>query len=305
MKKIYLLLALIFMCTGLSFACEICGCGVGNFYMGMLPNFKSKFIGVRYSYMHYQTELASDKTQFSNDFYKTTEIWGGWNIGNRWQVLAFVPYRFNKKISDDGVKETNGLGDITLLANYKLLHTRKVNESNRATEQQLWVGGGLQLPTGAYHVDMSDPDANIGEANSQPGTGSVGVLFNSMYNISFNRLGINASANYRINTVNPDQYRFGNKIAINGLAYYRIRLGGGIVVSPNLGLLYEHAAANEFAGNAVDQTGGYLLNASAGVEINFNKITVGFNTQMPVSQNFAEGQTVSKNRGILHVSFAL
>ncbi len=132
MKKIFLLYCFLSISfTGL-FACEICGCGTGNFYMGLLPNFKSKFIGIRYSYLHYQTQLAADNTQFSNDYYKTTEIWSGWNIGNKWQVLAFIPYRFNKKISDDGVKETNGLGDISLLANYQLLHTRKTNVLNNS-----------------------------------------------------------------------------------------------------------------------------------------------------------------------------
>jgi hypothetical protein len=52
-------------------ACEICGCGVGNFYLGMLPNFKNKFVGVRYQFMQYKTRLKTDESQYSNDYYKT------------------------------------------------------------------------------------------------------------------------------------------------------------------------------------------------------------------------------------------
>ena len=53
------------------------------------------------------------------------------------------------------------------------------------------------------------------------------------------------------------------------------------------------------------QTGGYLALASAGVEVTKGKITVGGNLQVPVTQNFANGQTNSKLRGMLHITFAL
>ena len=303
MKKLYILSLLIFFTTG-SFACEICGCGVGNFYMGLLPNFKTRFIGIRYSYLHYATQLNNDPSQFSNDFYRTAEIWGGWNIGNRWQLMGFIPYRFSKKNSDDGTKNIDGLGDITILANYSLLHSRKTTAANKTIEQQLWIGGGIKVATGAYHVDLTAPDANIGDANSQLGTGSTDFLINAMYNISINKFGINTTISYKVNTGNQDRYQFGNRVTVNSLGYYRIRFKG-MAVSPNLGLLYEHAGINHYAKDVVDQTGGYLLNASGGVEVNFNKITVGVNTQIPVTQNFAEGQTASKLRGNMHISFAL
>lgn len=304
MKKIFATSVFVFVCLTASFACEICGCGVGNFYMGLLPNFKSKFIGVRYSYLHYYSEMAKDPGQYSNDFYKTTEIWGGWNIGNRWQMLAFVPFRSNKKISDDGTKKSEGVGDISLLANYQILHARKINASTKTIDQQLWIGGGVKLATGFYHVDLSNPDTNIGDANSQSGTGSTDLLLDAMYQLTVQKLGFNTTVNYKVNTINAEQYRFGNRFSVNSLVFYRIRFAG-MGISPNAGLLYENSAANQYQHAPVDQSGGYLLNASTGIEINFNKITMGANTQLPISQNFAEGQTRSKIRGVLHISFAL
>src|SRR6476659_8437637 len=104
MKRILLTIVMSFTLFSLS-ACEICGCGVGNFYLGLLPNFKSKFFGIRYQYMHYHTQIMADATQFSNDYYKTVELWTGFNVGKNWQVLAFIPYRINKQISDDGIKK--------------------------------------------------------------------------------------------------------------------------------------------------------------------------------------------------------
>ncbi|CAN5423136.1 hypothetical protein BH10BAC3_BH10BAC3_18740 [soil metagenome] len=86
--------------------------------MGMLPNFENKFVGLRYQYLKYHNEITSDKSQFSNDTYQTVELWTGWNIGKRWRMMAFVPYQINKQSSDDGIKQANGLGDITVLCNF-------------------------------------------------------------------------------------------------------------------------------------------------------------------------------------------
>ncbi len=304
MKKLFFISIVLFVFITNSFACEICGCGVGNFYLGILPAFKTKFIGVRYSYQHYYSEMATDHSQFSNDFYKTAEIWGGWNLGNRWQLMVFVPYRFNKKTSDDGVKETNGLGDITLLLNYSLLHTRKVRLNNTVIENQLWIGGGAKLANGVYHIDLTDPSANIGDVNSQLGTGSTAFILSAMHTINIRKFGVTSSVNYSINTTNADRYRFGNRVMVNSLAYYRLRVAG-VSVSPNLGLLYQHSAINHYQNDPVEQSGGYTFNASGGVEVSLNKITVGLNAQIPIKQNFADGQTNARSKGVLHISFAL
>lgn len=303
MKKILLVIVITILSNATLSACEICGCGVGNFYMGILPGFQSKFIGMRYSYQHYQSVMAKDASQFSNDFYKTTELWAGWNMGTHWQVLAFVPYTSNRKISDDGVKTTVGLGDISLMANYQLLGTRRNNQSNKTIGHQLSVGAGVKLASGNYHLDFTDPAINIGDANSQTGTGSTDILLNARYVYSIQQLGTQTTLTYKINTTNKDQYRFGNRLAINSFAYYRIRFAG-MAISPNLGLLYEHSDANFFENSLVDQTGGWLFNGVAGVEMNFNKISIGINAQLPINQQFAEGQTLSKNRGVAHISFA-
>lgn len=302
MKKFLLTSTVLFTLFSVS-ACEICGCGVGNFYLGMLPNFKSKFFGIRYQYMHYHTQLANDATQFSNDYYKTVELWTGFNIGKRLQLLAFVPYRINKQISDDGIKNQNGLGDISVLLNYNLFNTRTHN-GNSNIEQQLWIGGGVKLATGKNNADVTSATANPGDVNWQTGTGSTDFLLNAAYNININRVGLNTSVNYKINTHNKSQYQYGNRFSTNTFFYYKAR-AMGLGISPNVGLLYENAAVNKLDKASVIQTGGNILSAAGGVEINYKNIAVGANIQLPVSQNFADGQTQSKIRGLVHVTFAL
>lgn len=302
MKRVFLTIIVSFILFSAS-ACEICGCGVGNFYLGLLPHFNSKFFGVRYQYMHYHTQLKTDPSQFSNDYYKTVELWGGINIGRRLQLLAFVPYHINKQFTDDGIKTQNGLGDVSLLLNYNLFHSRNSAGKN-LIEQQLWIGGGVKLPTGKNNIDLNDPAANPGDVNSQAGSGSTDILLNASYDISIKKFGLNTSANYKINTDNKTGYHFGNRFTANSFAYYKLR-AMGLGIAPNIGVLYENASTNNLNKAAVAQTGGHLVSAAGGVEINLKSIALGANVQLPVSQNFAEGQTQLKLKGLVHLTLAL
>jgi hypothetical protein len=304
MKKFF---SVILMTSVISFsrieACDICGCGVGNYYIGILPQFNHQFFGVRYHVSGYSTRLASDPSQFSKDFYQTVELWGGWNLGKKIQLLTFVPYNFNHQNSDDGVTNKSGLGDIIFLANYKVLDMSSATGSDRMISQQLWLGGGVKLPTGKFDVDPSEPDM-AAMANGQLGSGSTDFLLNAMYNIRINQFGINSTATYKINSPNKDQFKFGDKSVVSSFAYYAIPVSK-TVISPNVGLVYEHSKQSEMQNNKIDLTGGSVLSSSLGTEFSFNRISVGFNVQVPITQNFAENQTKEKSRAMVHISIAI
>jgi len=304
MKKIfYVILMTIMISCSKTFACDICGCGVGNYYIGILPQFNHKFFGFRYHVSSYNTRLANDPSQFSKDLYQTIEWWGGWNLGKRMQILAFVPYNFNHQHSDEGVTQKNGLGDIIVIGNYKLVDVTSVTVSNKQISQQLWLGGGVKLPTGKFEVDPNDPDL-AAIANGQLGSGSKDFLLNAMYNIRVNQFGVNSTASYKVSTVNKDQFKFGDKYALTSFAYYALHASKAMI-SPNVGVLYEHTNPSELQSNKVELTGGSILNGSLGTEISVRKIAIGFNFQIPLSQNFAQGQTKEKVKGMIHVTFAI
>lgn len=304
MKKFFLSFIFLFILSAAAVACPICGCGVGGFYIGLLPVNQTSFIGVRYQYSHYNTRLANEPDQFSEDHYHIAEVWGGVTLGNKWQLLGFIPYHFNKQNTDDGLKTKNGLGDITVLANYKLWQSSKLTQNNSMFKHEFWIGAGIKLPTGTYDVDLTDPETELGDVNSQMGTGSVDFIANAMYNIRVNKVGINTTVNYKINTTNNTNFKFGDRFSANSFAYYQTKATKTINMAPNIGILYEHASANFLANNKVDETGGYVTLASAGLEINYRKITVGASVQLPFAQEFAHGQTEAKTRGLMHITYA-
>ena len=176
MKKI-LVVAILSIAVSTSNACNICGCGGGNLYMGLFPYFKNHFFGVRYSYAQYNTSLLNNPAQFSHNYYNTTEVWAGFNIGKRWQVLGFLPYHFNVQNDDDlGRTTKSGLGDITILADYKVFDMHYLNKESRSISQQVWIGGGIKVPTGSFNVNVNDSTTTLADINAQIGTGSVDLF---------------------------------------------------------------------------------------------------------------------------------
>ena len=303
MKKGFILLLLIFFTTlERATACEICGCGVGNIYIGILPQFKNHFVGLRYHFNKFNTRLNDDATQYSKDFYQTAELWTGWNIGKRFQVLAIVPFNFNHQQSDEGISDLKGLGDVVVIGNYKVIDDSKVCSKGRQILQQLWIGGGLKFATGKFDVEQNDPDL-ASMANIQLGSGSTDILLNIMHNLKVGKIGFTTQASYKVSTINKDEFRFGNRFTASSFVSYTINWDNTII-NPNIGLLYENTAASQLQTTKVDLTGGSLLQVAPGIEFGFNKISVGINAQLPVAQNFAENQTKQKLKGMAHISFA-
>jgi len=302
MRKILLLAVFILGMSAACMSCPICGCGNGNVYMGLLPDFKSQFFGLRFHTTQYHTQLINDPSQFSTNYYNTVELWGGVRLGRKIQLLAFVPYYMNKQVDDDGTTYTNGLGDVTVLGQYQIFNSSKRLSSHKQITQQLWIGGGIKLPTGPFNANVQDSNTTVADINAQIGTGSVDFLINGMYSLSIKNFGVSLTANYKMNTVNDDQYKYGNKFQSNLIAFYKFT-GRGPTITPNLGLGYENVATNKLSGKAVQYTGSRMMTAIAGVEFDFGKIGLGINGQLPLAQNFAEGQTKMKYNSMLHITY--
>jgi hypothetical protein len=116
--------------------------------------------------------------------------------------------------------------------------------------------------------------------------------------------GINLNASYKLNTENQFEYRYGNKLTGNLLAYYKFNIQNKWRIAPNTGLILETQQKDIIYNQyEVAQSGGNLLSSVLGIEINSGKISLGANYQIPISQNLADGRVYSGNRLMTHVSF--
>ena len=125
-----------------------------------------------------------------------------------------------------------------------------------------------------------------------------------MYNVKWNKFGVNTTATYKINTTNSSTVKYGNKAIVNATAFYNIG-SNDLIVSPNAGLLYENLAVNLNNCKTIASTGGQALLATAGVQVKFDKFSVGANFNIPLSQNYSDHQTRIQSKGTLQFNFAL
>lgn len=303
-KNIILTLFLVIMTVVTTRACDICGCGVGSYYLGILPEYNKRFIGVRYQHKTLLTHLGPNgqRTPITTDeTYQSTELWGGWNIGQRFRVLAFVPFNFNDRVSQTGNGSKKGLGDIAVMGYYKLLD-KSATVSEGLLVQSLWVGAGVKAPTGKYE-EAERLAISESPNNFQLGTASTDFTLNAAYDIRYNDFGINVNVNYKMNTENKYAYRYGNKFTGNMLAYYKFRVLQKVTIAPNAGVLYETAAKDvESKKYEVDVSGGYSLSAVAGVEVALKNVSFGANYQNVRSQDLAGGRAYAGNRVMVHMS---
>ncbi|MGJ7032605.1 transporter [Niabella hirudinis] len=310
MQKLCIKVVLSFLISGLiprsSMACDICGCGVGNDYIGILPDFHKHIFGIRYRHNALWSHLGvgGQKTYLtSSEYYNTAEAWGGWNITQKFRVMAAVPYSMNRRSNEDGTRTKSGMGDVSLSAFYQVINKRQP-AGNKLLVQSLWLGGGVKLATGAYNP--SDRNTAGESANLfQLGSGSTDFSLNGMYDLRVQDAGINLGAYYKINTANRYQYRYGDKLNLNAQAYYKFRIAGQLMLAPNAGVQYEYAKTDIDNDVLVTVSGGNLLMGTAGVETAYKKIAIGANFQTPFSQNLANGIVRANDRVMLHLSVAL
>ncbi|MFT3909221.1 MAG: transporter [Ferruginibacter sp.] len=305
MKKLITLLIITSMLISKTKACDICGCGVGSYYIGILSDFSKKIMGLRYRYNSLRTHIGAGGMQTyltSSEHYNTLELWGGWNIGKRFRIMATIPYGFNERINQGITKEKNGLGDISVSGFYQLINSKKTI-NKKLLVQSLFIGGGIKLPTGKYNAaDKANTSEN---ANLfQLGTASVDYTLNAMYDVRLQDIGLNINASYKMNTANKYDYNYGNKLSVGTQLYYKYRIKNKLLLAPNAGLLFENAAKDIDRKFDVDISGGRILCGSIGLETGFRKIAIGANWQTPLSQNLANGFVKAGNRCMLHVSFS-
>lgn len=289
----------------LIWACDICGCGTGSYYVGILPEFKKRFIGMRYQHKSMVTGLnaAGGRSYMTSDEqFHIAELWGAINLSSKFRLMGFVPYNINQRLNQGEITNKNGLGDIAVYGYYNIFDNRSVTSNKQLFVHSLWGGIAVKLPTGNYNHNDRNVIANV-QNTFQLGTGSTDLMFNIMYDLRLQDAGLNTNISYKLNSANSDEYRFGNKFTANLLAYYKFSLGYQKNWAPNTGFMLEQSSKDVRDGKrVVEVSGGHALVYSVGSEWALGNISLGINYQIPVIQQLAQGKIRANNRLMVHVS---
>ena len=275
-------------------ACDICGCGVSNYNPFLFPHLSKTYLSLSYLHRTYHTHQGTEYA--GTEYYNSILAAGQYSFGKKLQVVAMLPYQINRLDNAEGVKNISGVGDASILVNYKLWD--KMTKQNRHT---ILIGGGFKLPTGKYSPAKNE---TINDQNFQLGTGSFDYLLNASYRLSYRKWMFGAASSYKYNTSNHDDYRFGDVLTNGATIVYRQEMDN-FSLAPYVQLVHEKQMKD--ASNHVihEHSGRHVLYTGAGLDINTRKIAVGFNYQFAPEQDLAHGDINVKPRFTTHISFIL
>ncbi len=266
-------------------ACDVCGCGAGSYYFGIAPQFSKNFIGLRYRQQQFTSHPGSRVFQTAESFH-SMELMGRWFPHRKWMLTASIPYAFQEQRDSEGLKTLNGMADMTFMANY-LLFDWAGFDGLSVSRHTLALGAGLKLPTGSYRyseLDLTD----VANPNFQLGTGSTDAVAALQYIFRHRSWGLWSDVSVKINSANPDGYRFGHMAAGNMSVFY-VKEFAGMALMPSAGLYAETRKMDNGNGARVVETGGHLANATAGLNLFIGRFVLGAQFLKPVAQNLGQG----------------
>lgn len=303
MKIRYLLLLFLMILAFKSPGCDICGCANSGSYFGLMPQSHRSLIGVRYQRLHFVTH-GDSKVLRTEEHFNVSELYARFFPVKRVQVMAFVPYRFDRQVTSADTKKQQGLGDVTVLANYNVLNSLMDTESASDFTHTLLVGGGIKLPTGRFKFDENDV-LQVANANFQLGTGSTDFILNAFYTVNKGDWGLATNISHKLNTTNSQSYRFGNQFYGTIDLYRSFQIGNSFTLTPSIGVYGEKSAHGTKDGQILEETGGKQLNGTLGLTLFTNRWTVGIHAQKPLSQKSASGHVIAKERVLVQLGWLL
>ncbi|CAM1334504.1 MULTISPECIES: hypothetical protein [Tenacibaculum] len=285
--------------------CDACGCSNNGGSLGMGGVIDNNFVGVRYLHQKYQSKdgIFSDSPKI-NEFFNTVQIWSRIPIIENLELQVFVPYHFHHREYITKKTSINGLGDISLFANYSIINQQKatynkITDRVHSTNHVVKIGAGVKLPTGNYNEKIN----NSVNPSFQLGTGSVDYIANLQYVYKYNNIGVTNYVNYYYKTTNDKEYKFGNQFNFNSAFFYVFKDNKAHAFVPSLGVSGEFYQSNEKYNLPVKNTDGHAIFTNIGIEYNSEKLTFGALAMYPIDQNLSQGIIEVQYRTSVYINY--
>ena len=279
----------------IALACDVCGTGLSNSDLGILTNSSSNFLRVGLTSLGFESEPQHET--LIKDRLVQLELIGRFRLSDKLRLTSRIPYAYNQRQYEDEVLSTKGLSDIQLLLGFIAIDST-IGNSNIYFD----VTAGVKLPTGRYNEDLHEQ--NLPE-NFNIGKGSIGAMALVNFVWSKNQFGIATNSSLQLNSNSSSGYHFGNQFSTS-TTFYRSISKADYLITPSINLSYENTINDSYANdNPVPGTGGQGLFLGLGCNLNFNKILLGINGSLPMSENFSSGEVNAQAITSIHFSYIL
>lgn len=272
-------------------ACDVCGCGLGGVFFGILPQYNTHYLGLRYSFASFQSHINHNSeytpNERSHDTYQKLELSSRLMLGDKWQVQMVLPYLSNDMNGTVQKVTSSGMGDPSVLVYYNLFNSGM--DLMRNWRQSLLLGGGVKLPLGEFNKKDGGLLIN---PNFQLGSGSLDYLLSANYTVRYKQAGLNMESGYKFNTANGQGYRFGNQWNASSYGFYWVETMK-VAYLPYAGLYYEQAAMHTDDGKYQINSGGNSLLATIGGQIYHKRLSFNMQYQVPVYQHYNSDEVAS------------
>lgn len=289
-------------------ACDFCNC-----YLGLNPGYNKNTVGFRSSLRNTSLEIPGQNLRISHfgeghpvedgggmleETFLGFELFARLYPTSKLQLIVNMPYSINTIDYNQQSETRSAFSDLTLMGMYQLANTTTLDSMR--VRHRLFGGAGIKLPTGKYKTpeDVTIPMAD----HLYSGTGSFDVLFGVSYLGKFRNFGWNVDLNYKLNTKNSLDYKFGNTINLVPRVFYEYKLHS-FILYPHLGVAFEKGAADEDDGLEQTDTGGQMIFGTGGLDVYYKMVSLSSDVRLPVYENMADGMPTDKSWFITSLNF--
>ncbi|MCS6979217.1 MAG: hypothetical protein NZM15_03840 [Flavobacteriales bacterium] len=267
MRIHFILLHFLFFSPASLLACGPCGCSGGTPYLGILPQFRSHFVGIRYNFQSIRFNHSGLKERLQ---FHSTEVWGRFYVHPRIQMLMQVPFQAIQTRTGTGPHQwiNQGMGDLRLMLNGLVLQTP--DTSQKTWRHALLLGAGLKAPTGTYNAVR---EGQVLAPSLQLGSGSWDWISSAMYTVRHSRLGLNVSWLTLWRQPNPLRYKLSDQHQVAASLFGWLKRKS-LDILPQGGVLWEHLTSEKSQGIPVSLTGGNTGLLTAGCDLYWKRLFI-------------------------------
>jgi hypothetical protein len=225
---------------------------------------------------------TSTSEGLSKSTYAYAELAAGYALHKKLLIEASIPYVVNTATIPGNASESKNpvtyqsFGDVRLQADY-LVYSNTYSAVMKS-QQFLYAFAGVELPSGNFNSDFrvqqSPPSLSTGSE-------SVDVYAGLNYKYSKPKWYITTAYGFKLNTENPDRFKFGNQHTAELYAGPVLQMKSMRVV-PLAGLYLNSNGPDTYYGAILDHSRSTILMAKANVDCSLDMFTFGIQAGLPV-----------------------